>query len=213
MLVDAKTQEDLRDTFQKGLLRVRAVDLTTGVTSTYPLSDVMRHDTAHKNLVRVVLEDGREVTSTVDHSLFQQDATGLKPVAAGAVCPASSIVTVGLNGDIKPSQVLHVETLPPAQYTYDLCVPGPENFVLSNGILAHNSYSIGGVSLDLDKASKYEGAYSAVVEQFDKQLEKSKMTINYVKGLQQPKYGTGIRSSFGPYQGRGVLGPRKFMGL
>jgi hypothetical protein len=82
-----------------------------------------------------------------------------------------------------------------------------------NWIADEFDYSIGGVSLNLEKSSKYEGAAQATSEQFDKQLEKAKATVNIIKGLQQPKYGTGIRSSFGPYAGRGVLSPRKFVGL
>ena len=94
---------------------------------------------------------------------------------------------------------------------------GAERYALHavrvNWIADEFSYSIGGVNLDIDKASKYEGAYSAAVEMFDKQIEHAKATVNYVKGLQQPKYGTGIRSAFGPYAGRGVLSPRKFVGV
>jgi len=80
-----------------------------------------------------------------------------------------------------------------------------------NWISDEFSYSIGGVSLDLDKSSKYESAYQAAADQFDKQLEKAKLTINVVKGLQQPRYGMGIRSSFGPFLGKGILSPRKFL--
>lgn len=86
------------------------------------------------------------------------------------------------------------------------------NALRLNWIADEFSYSIGGVSLDLEKSSKYEGAYSAATEQFDKQMEKAKATVNVILGLQQPKFGTGIRSSFGPYVGAGVLTPRKFMG-
>lgn len=82
-----------------------------------------------------------------------------------------------------------------------------------NWVADEFEYSIGGVSLNLDKASKYEAAYNAESEQFEKQLERAKATVNYILGLQQPKYGTGIRSAFGPYVGRGVLSPRKFMGF
>lgn len=82
-----------------------------------------------------------------------------------------------------------------------------------NWIADEFSYSIGGVSLDVEKSSKYESAASAASEQFDKELEKAKATINVVRGLQQPKFGTGIRSAFGPYVGRGVLSPRKFVGF
>jgi len=82
-----------------------------------------------------------------------------------------------------------------------------------NWIADEFSYSIGGVSLDLDKSSKYEGALQSAADQFDKQLEKAKLTVKYIKGLQQPRYGIGIRSAFGPYAGRGVLTPRKFVGM
>ena len=82
-----------------------------------------------------------------------------------------------------------------------------------NWIADEFDYSIGGVSLNLEKSSKYESAAASTAEQFDKQLEKAKATVNVIKGLQQPKYGTGIRSAFGPYAGRGVLSPRKFVGL
>jgi hypothetical protein len=81
-----------------------------------------------------------------------------------------------------------------------------------NWVADEFDYSIGGVSLNLEKSSKYEALKSSASDQFDKMLEKAKQTIKIVKGLQQPKYGAGIRSSFGPYVGRGVLSPRKFLG-
>ncbi len=82
-----------------------------------------------------------------------------------------------------------------------------------NWIADEFNYSIGGVSLDLDKSSKYESAYQAASDQFDKQLDKGKATVNIVRGLQQPRFGLGIRSAFGPFVGRGVLSPRKFVGF
>jgi len=81
-----------------------------------------------------------------------------------------------------------------------------------NWVADEFDYSIGGVSLTIDKSSKYESLKQGASDQFDKQLEKAKATIKYIKGLQQPKYGAGIRSSFGPYTGRGTLTPRKFLG-
>lgn len=83
----------------------------------------------------------------------------------------------------------------------------------TNWIADEFDYSIGGISLNLEKSSKYESAAAAASEKFDKQLENLKGTVNFIKGLQQPRYGTGIRSAFGPYAGRGVLSPRKFVGL
>jgi len=82
-----------------------------------------------------------------------------------------------------------------------------------NWIVDEFNYSIGGVSLDLEKSSKYEGAFSSLSDQFDKQLENTKATVNIIKGLQQPRFGMGLRSAFGPYVGRGVLSPQKFIGF
>lgn len=82
-----------------------------------------------------------------------------------------------------------------------------------NWIADEFDYSIGGVSLSIEKSSKYESAYQTVKDQFDSQLERAKQTVKIIAGLQQPKYGIGIRSSFGPYVGAGVLSPRKFVGF
>jgi len=87
------------------------------------------------------------------------------------------------------------------------------NALRLNWIADEFNYSIGGISLDMEKSSKYEGAYQGASDQFDKQLEKAKLTVNVVKGLQQPRFGMGIRSSFGPFSGRGQLTPRKFIGF
>lgn len=82
-----------------------------------------------------------------------------------------------------------------------------------NWIADEFDYSIGGVSLSIEKSSKYESAYQAMKDQFDTQLERAKQTVKIVKGLQQPRFGIGIRSSFGPYVGAGVLSPQKFIGF
>ena len=85
--------------------------------------------------------------------------------------------------------------------------------LMINWISDEFSYSIGGVNLDIEKSSKYESAYQAMNDQFDKQLERAKSTVKTIRGLQQSRYGIGIRSAFGPAVGRGVLTPRKFMGF
>lgn len=81
-----------------------------------------------------------------------------------------------------------------------------------NWVVDEFSYSVGGVSLDIEKSSKYESAYQAVKDSFSEQLERAKQTVKVIRGLQQSRYGVGIRSAFGPYAGRGQLSPRKFVG-
>jgi hypothetical protein len=72
-------------------------------------------------------------------------------------------------------------------------------------------YSIGGVSLSIEKSSKYESLKSNAEGQFDKAVEAKQRTVKFIRGLQQPKYGIGIRSAFGPQVGRGILSPRNFL--
>lgn len=72
-------------------------------------------------------------------------------------------------------------------------------------------YSIGGISLTIDKSSKYESLKSNAEEQWDKLVEAKSRTTKYMRGLAQPRFGRGVRSAFGPFVGRGVLSPRSFI--
>lgn len=85
-------------------------------------------------------------------------------------------------------------------------------FALSaNWIADEFDYSIGGISLSIEKSSKYESLKQNAESQFDKAAEAKARTVKFMRGLQQPKYGLGIRSAFGPAVGRGVLSPRNFL--
>lgn len=98
-----------------------------------------------------------------------------------------------------------------------LLLTGAANYALlalmTNWVAEEFDYSIGGVSLNLDKSSKYEAVANNFKDLFETQLERAKATVKIIKGLQQPRFGVGIRSSFGPYAGRGVLTPQKFVGF
>jgi hypothetical protein len=80
-----------------------------------------------------------------------------------------------------------------------------------NWVVDEFDYSIGGVSLSIEKSSKYESLKQNAESQFDKAAEAKARTVKFLRGIQQPKYGVGIRSSFGPNVGRGVLSPRNFL--
>lgn len=209
-MLDDATKTAIREAYRAGTLKVEAVDPVTGAASLQTITAVLRHNTPHKDMVRVTLTDGRWVECTVDHSLFRMDGEGVTPVLAGELRVGSVIATVEGRA-AKGVEVASVVALPPEEHTYDLSVPGPENFVLANGILAHNSYSIGGVSLDIEKASKYESLKQNAEGQFDKAAEAKARTVKFIRGIQQPKYGIGVRSAFGPFVGRGILSPRNFL--
>ena len=174
------------------------------------VADVMKHWTPHKAMWEVFTPQG-SVVCTEDHSLFNWFSGGrIEPILTGHLIPGMEVVVV--EGDMtKGGLVTKVGVAPMEEYTYDLSVPETENFVLSNGILAHNSYSIGGVSLDIEKSSKYESLKQNAETQFDKAGEAKARTVKYIRGLQQPRFGMGVRSSFGPNVGSGVLSPRSFI--
>lgn len=81
----------------------------------------------------------------------------------------------------------------------------------SNWIADEFDYSIGGVSLTIEKSSKYESLKTNAESMMDKATEAKQRTVKFIRGLQQPRFGIGVRSSFGPFTGRGVLGPRSFV--
>lgn len=83
--------------------------------------------------------------------------------------------------------------------------------LMANWTADEFDYSIGGVSLTIEKSQKYESMKSSADMQFDKATEAKFVTVKIMRGLKQPKYGIGVRSAFGPHVGRGVLGPRNFL--
>ena len=81
----------------------------------------------------------------------------------------------------------------------------------ANWIVDEFDYSIGGISLNIDRSSKYEGLKSSAEQMWSMSVEAKARTTKFMRGLKQPKYGVGIRSAFGPHVGRGVLSPRGFL--
>jgi hypothetical protein len=209
-MLSEKTRAEIKDAFRAGNLKVKAVDPQTGIVSSHSVSDVLRHCTPNKRQVLVTLIDGRSIQTTVDHSLFTMVEGLPVPIQAEKLTAGSLVVSLGKDG-LEGSFVAQVDPVEPEFFTYDLSVPGVENFFTTNGILAHNSYSIGGISLDIDRSSKYMDLKRNAEEQWDKMVEAKARTTKFMRGLQQPRFGRGIRSAFGPNVGRGVLSPRNFV--
>lgn len=72
-------------------------------------------------------------------------------------------------------------------------------------------YSIGGISLNIDKSSKYMSLKENAESQWDKLVEAKRATVRYMRGLRQQRFSPGVRSSFGPQVGSSVLSPRSFL--
>lgn len=74
-------------------------------------------------------------------------------------------------------------------------------------------YSLGGVSLTIEKSSKYMDLKRNAEEQWDKLTDFKVRTERYMRGLSQPRFGRGVKSSFGPALGRGTNSPRNFLAV
>jgi len=82
-----------------------------------------------------------------------------------------------------------------------------------NWIADEFDYSIGGISLSIEKSSKYQQIKQNAEGRFDKFMDNKSRTVKIMRGLQQSRYGMGVRSSFGPHVGSGVMTPRNFIGV
>ncbi len=87
------------------------------------------------------------------------------------------------------------------------------NALALNWVVDEFDYSIGGVSLNLEKSSKYQSMANDAQSRFTEMVTGAKETVKVIRGLKQSRYGLGIRSSFGPSVGRGALTPRRFLGV
>jgi hypothetical protein len=73
-------------------------------------------------------------------------------------------------------------------------------------------YSIGGVSLQIDKSSKYQGMSDKFEQEYQTSVERYKdFGVKIVKGIQQPKYGIGVSAALGPFSSQGVQNRRNFI--
>lgn len=73
-------------------------------------------------------------------------------------------------------------------------------------------YNIGGVSLQIEKSSKFQGMGEKLEQEYQTAIERYKdFGVKYVKGIQQPRYGIGVSSALGPFSGRGVQARRNFI--
>lgn len=83
--------------------------------------------------------------------------------------------------------------------------------VAMSWIVNEFSYSISGVSLDLEKSSKYQAMKDEAIAEYDKLVEAAKRSIKIIKGLRQFRYGVGITSALGPLNRPGVQSRRNLL--
>jgi len=83
--------------------------------------------------------------------------------------------------------------------------------IAMNWIADEFSYSISGISLDLEKSSKYQAIKDEFVNEYDKLVEQNKASIKIIKGLRQYKFGIGVTSALGPLSRPGVQSRRNLL--
>jgi len=81
-----------------------------------------------------------------------------------------------------------------------------------NWIADEFDYSISGVSLSIEKSSKYESMKRNFYEEADKSQELAKRSIKIVLGLRQPRFSVGISSALGPFSKPGTQSRRNWCG-
>lgn len=113
-----------------------------------------------------------------------------------------------------PSTTFTLENFPKAYL--GLLVTGAQakaaGMMMSRWTVDDFEYSIGGKSLSINKASKYEALKSNWESQFAAGIADKKTMVGatVTKGLRQPYYGMGGRMALGPHAGRYVLTARSY---
>jgi hypothetical protein len=207
-MLDASIKEKIYKAFKAGTLKVESCGSDGTVRQSF-VADAVRHDVSAKKIFKVSTST-RSVTATEDHSLFAFIEGKPKEALTGSLKAGDTLAVVE-NGVLMGDTVVSIEEQPSCTHMYDLSVPGDQNFVLDNGILAHNTYSISGVTLDLEKSSKYMSMKENLEQEFDKLKDLAKQSIKIVKGLKQPRYGIGISAALGPFSRVGVQSRRNYV--
>ncbi len=200
-------KKKLRASFLKGELKVRSMVDKGDVPIWSPISDILQHETPHKRMLHIITDIGDSIV-TEDHSLFLWD--NRDPIRTDELKTGMRII--GLPGyEFESAEIISIEESERQKHTYDVSVPNAENAVLDSGILVHNSYSISGVSLDIEKSSKYQAMKDEYINEYDKLVEANKRSIKIIKGLQMQKFGIGVSSALGPMSRPGVQSRRNLI--
>ena len=83
--------------------------------------------------------------------------------------------------------------------------------IAMNWIVDEFDYSISGVSLNLEKSSKYQSMKDQYIGEYDKLVEENKTSIKLIVGLRQFRYGIGISSALGPFNTVGSQSRRNYV--
>ena len=130
-------KSSIKKAFKEGKIKIKSVD-ENGVVEYKKVTDVLKHSSLTKKIYKITLKNKKEIIVTEDHSLFTIENDKLKTVCAKD--NPSKIVYIE-NDKIELIDVEENKEVEQREYMYDLSVDDNENFVLTTGILAHNSFA------------------------------------------------------------------------
>ena len=125
-------------------IKAVAVDPETLEVKALPIKGFFKHP-PREILYKIKTEDGNEVMTTPDHSVFTYTDKVI-PKEVSELKQGDIIATVNVkdkvsNSDLKGEKIIEIEklVLKKPKFVYDISIPGYRNFVSSQGILLHNS--------------------------------------------------------------------------
>jgi len=182
-IVTERKREKIKEHFKNRTLFTKS-STEDGKVQLSSITEVMRHTMPEdKDIWRIQFETCSHIL-TGDHSLFVLEQDKIKPIESRDLKEGEEAVFIK-SGKATTEKVQKMEKIEHREHMYDISVPGDENFVLTSGLLAHNSYSISGISLDLERSSKYAAIADAWQSMFEMSLEKAKRTVKLSRGLIQ----------------------------
>lgn len=136
-MLSTKTKNSIKEAFFKGTILVKSAD-KKGNVEYKKITDVHKHFCFHKKVFKIELKN-KKIITTEDHSLYEfVNNQNLKEIKSSLDLKQ---IVVLYDNKCKNEQIVSVRQLKNKEFMYDLSVEDNENFFLTSGILAHNSFS------------------------------------------------------------------------
>jgi hypothetical protein len=135
-MLSESIKSKIRSSFKEKSLEIVSSD-KSGVVTKKKILDVYQHFCPYKKVFKIKTEN-KQIVVTEDHSLYVLNSNSELEEIKPNKCLKEIAV---LEEKIYNEKVFEVSEQESRDYMYDLSVEKNENFFLTNGILAHNSFS------------------------------------------------------------------------
>lgn len=136
-MLNIETKNKIKDAFKNKQLFVKSSSEDKKVEWKL-INDVLKHNIKDEKVYYVKTESKKEIRVTGSHSLFVIENNKIKATKTKDLKDKLVIVE---NENVIEEKIVIKEITKYEQFMYDLSVENNHNFVISNGILAHNSYA------------------------------------------------------------------------